>query len=203
MHKANNAYTLENNTIIIQRELTELDLFVKKFIDILRKHSDYLIVSGYVSICSGRTRGTEDIDVIVPLMDKDAFNKLFEDLYLNNFWCYQSDNPNDAYGYLKNLSNIRFARKNQIVPNIELIPFNETKKAKSFEFDHPQKIRIKDFEFKIPPIEFEILYKELILKGKKDIEDARHLRIFFSDIIKKDKLKEYEPIVRWELDSKK
>jgi hypothetical protein len=84
-------------------------------------------------------------------------------------------------------------------PNIELVPFNQEKKAKSFEFTHPQKIKVKDFQFKIPPIEFEILYKELILKGKKDIEDAKHLRTFFSEIIKEERFKEYEPIIRAEL----
>ena len=50
-------YSLENNTIVVNRELTELDLFVKEFIAILKKHTDYLIVSGFVSISTGRTRG--------------------------------------------------------------------------------------------------------------------------------------------------
>ena len=70
---------------------------------------------------------------------------------------------------------------------------------KFFEFSHPQKIRIEDFEFKIPPIEFEILYKEIILAGKKDLADALHLRTFFSKILKEEKFKEYEPIIREEL----
>ena len=52
-------------------------------------------------------------------------------------------------------------------PNMEVIPINEKKKAKFFEFNHPQKVRVQDFEFKIPPVEFEILYKELVLGGKK------------------------------------
>ena len=90
-------------------------------------------------------------------------------------------------------------KRNEIFPNIELVPFNQTKKAKFFEFSHPQKIKIKDFEFKIPPLEFEILYKEIILKGKKDIEDAKHLRTFFSEIIKEEKFKEYEPIILSEI----
>ncbi len=84
-------------------------------------------------------------------------------------------------------------------PNIEFIPFNETKRAKFFEFTHPQKIKIKDFEFKIPPIEFEILYKEIVLAGKKDIADAKHLRTFFSNILNEKKFKEYGPVIRGEL----
>ena len=97
------------------------------------------------------------------------------------------------------MHSLRFAKINELFPNIEFTPFNESKKAKSFEFNHPQKIRIKDFKFKIPPIEFEILYKEIILSGKKDIEDARHLRTFFSDILDEKKFKEYEPIIKGEL----
>ncbi len=60
-------------------------------------------------------------------------------------------------------------------------------------------MRVKDFEFKIPPIEFEILYKERVLAGKKDIADAQHLRVFFSDILKKERFKEYEPIIKGEI----
>jgi hypothetical protein len=72
-----------------------------------------------------------------------------------------------VYSYIESLNNIRFALKKEIFPNIELIPFDKTKKAKYFEFNHPQKIKIQDFEFKIPHIEFEILYKEIVLKSKK------------------------------------
>ena len=199
MQDSKKGYLLEKNTIVIQRDLTELDLFAKKFLDTLKKHTDYLIVSGFVSICTGRTRGTEDIDIIIPIMEKEKFITLFKDLDKNNFWCYQGDSPSKVYENVKNLNNIRFAKKNEIFPNIEFVPFNKTKKAKFFEFNHPQKIKIKDFEFKIPPLEFEILYKEIILKGKKDIEDAKHLRTFFSEIIKEKKFKEYELIIRAEL----
>jgi len=199
MPDSKKGYVLQGDTLVIQRDLTELDLFVKKFLNILKKHSDYLVVSGFVSICTGRARGTEDIDILVPVMDKEKFAELFNDLDENDFWCYQGNYSEDVYNYIKNLNNIRFAKKNEIFPNIEFVPFDETKKAKYFEFSHPQKIKIEDFEFKIPPLEFEILYKELILKGKKDIEDAKHLRTFFSEIIKEDKFKEYEPIIKGEL----
>ena len=43
-------YELINNVLIINRDLTELDLFAKDFLEIVKKHTDYLIVSGFVSI---------------------------------------------------------------------------------------------------------------------------------------------------------
>jgi hypothetical protein len=191
-------YEIKNDVIIINRELTELDLFVKEFIEILKKYSDYLIVSGFVSISTGRTRGTEDIDILVPVMNRNKFKELFDDLSNSDFWCYQGDDADEAYSYIECRDNIRFAKKNKVFPNIEFVPIGETKKAKYFEFTHPQKIKIADFEFKIPPIEFEILYKEIILGGKKDIEDAQHLRTFFSDMLKEERFKKYETIIREE-----
>jgi len=203
MRKNQSGYIIEGEIIIINRSLTKLDLFVKKFTDVLKKHSDYLIVSGFVSISTGRTRGTEDIDILVPIMDKDKFKNLFNDLQENNFWCYQGDTIDEVYSYIDSLTNIRFAQINEMFPNIEFIPINEARKAKYFEFTHPQKIKIKNFEFKIPPIEFEVLYKELILGDKKDLADAKHLRTFFSDILKEKKFKEYETIIRSELNENK
>jgi len=191
-------YYIDGDAIIINRKLNSLDNFLRDFLEILKKHSDYLVVSGYVSISSGRTRGTEDIDVLVPVMDKEKFRVLFEDLTKSEFWCYQGDTYENIYDYIEHKDSIRFAREKQMFPNIEFIPIDETRKAKFFEFSHPQKIKIDNFEFKIPPIEFEILYKEIVLGSEKDIADARHLRTFFRDNLKEEKFKEFESVIKEE-----
>ena len=196
-------YNMDENVLVINRELTELDIFLKDFLQILKKYSDYLVVSGFVSISTGRTRGTEDIDIIVPLMKKDKFQAFVNELLQNNFWCYQSDNQIELYKYISELKNIRFARKDELFPNIKFISFDDTKLAKKFEFEHPQNIKINNFEFKIPPIEFEILYKEIVLGSEKDIADAKQLRTFFKEILKEEKFKEYEPIIKKEMKKKK
>ncbi len=107
-----NGYQIKDETIIINRELTELDIFLKDFLDILKNHSDYLVVSEFVSISTGRIRGTEDIDVLVPIMKKEKFIKFFKDIEDNGFWCYQGDDVNKIQSYLDESINIRFARKN-------------------------------------------------------------------------------------------
>lgn len=192
------AFKIKKDIIILNRTLTELDLFVKDFLSILKKHSDYLIVSGFVSISSGRTRGTEDIDILIPVMEKNNFINLFKDLNKNGFWCYQGDNSEEIYEYVKNMNSIRFARKKEIIPNMEMIFFDESKKAKFFEFNNFIKFKVQDFEFKVPLIEFEILYKEIILGSEKDLADALHLRTLFSDILDKNKFKICEKIIRQE-----
>ena len=185
------AFYIENDTIVINRDLTELDTFVKKFLEVLKKHSNYLIVSGYVSISTGRTRATEDVDVLFPIMSKEKFSNLFDELQENGFWCYQGDSSEEIYHYIGDNLSIRFARIDELFPNIEFIPIDISRKLKFFEFSNPQNVRIKDFAFKIPQIEFEIMYKEIILGSEKDFADARHLRNFFSTILKKEKLKKF------------
>src|SRR3989338_200965 len=120
------AYTLEGDVIVINRNLTELDLFVQKFLRVLEKHADYLIVSGYVSITTGRARGTEDVDLLVPAMDKAAFARLFSDLQKHGFWCYQGDSSEEAHDYLKNKTNLRFAMAGEMFPNMEMVPIDKT-----------------------------------------------------------------------------
>ncbi len=50
-------------TIRLSKQLNDLDLLVLQFVRILEKYTDYVIISGYVAILLGRSRGTEDVDV--------------------------------------------------------------------------------------------------------------------------------------------
>ena len=55
----------------------------------------------------------------------------------------------------------------------------------------------------IPPLEFEILYKEKILTGIKDIEDAKHLRNMFKEILSEEKFKKCQIVIGEELENLK
>src|SRR3989338_4441814 len=88
MADSSNGYWVEEGLIVIHRDLTALDLFLRDFLAVLKKYADYLVVSGFVSISTGRVRGTEDIDVLVPQLEKEEFSRLFDDLSKNGFWCY-------------------------------------------------------------------------------------------------------------------
>ena len=54
--------------------------FTESFCKIVDRYSDYVIVSGYVAIANGRSRGTEDIDIIVNKCDFDVFSKMIKEL---------------------------------------------------------------------------------------------------------------------------
>ena len=88
-------------TIEIDKEISDLDRFVLKFINILKRHTDYVIISGYVSILLGRSRATEDVDIFIRPIDKIVFLKLYNDLKKNGFWCLNAQETNEVYSYLK------------------------------------------------------------------------------------------------------
>lgn len=188
-------YELENDVIVINKELTDLDLFVMEFTEILKKYSKYLIVSDFVSISTGMDSETENVDILVPIIPKEIFSKLFEQLENRSFWCYQGDSVEKIYQQTQNKQNIRFAKKDKTIPNIALITIDETRKAQFFELNNPQKIRVSGFEFNIPPIEFEILFKEILLGRTKDLANAKYLREMFKDFIKEENFKKYEEMI--------
>lgn len=189
-------YSVENDVIVINRSLNDLDHFVKDFLAVLKKETKYLIVSGYISISTGRVRGTEDVDVLIPKPSLEEFKELFKKLNDAGFWCYQTDNLEDAYEYIKDLSSIRFARKNEMYPNMEVIPVTPKKTAQWYELNNPQKYKIKSLEFNGSPVEFEIAYKEERLGSQKDLEDAKHLRTMFKKILKEETIKHYKGMMK-------
>jgi hypothetical protein len=131
------------------------------------------IVSGYISILFGRTRGTEDIDVIMGKMDKERFGKLYSELKKNGFYCLIADNADDSYEQLTERLAVRFAKKGQVIPNIEVkFPKNP---LDTRTLQENLTVIMPFGRLIISEIEQQIAFKRYALKSEKDLEDARHL----------------------------
>ena len=78
--------------IQLKRDITDLDKFVFETVKIIEKHTKYVIISGYIAILFGRTRGTEDVDMFIERIDFEAFDKMFDDLIKNDMWCINGSN---------------------------------------------------------------------------------------------------------------
>jgi hypothetical protein len=151
------------------KQLTKIDRFVLDFIDATRRHVKYVIVSGYVSILFGRSRGTEDIDIIIEGMTSDRFHSFFESVVSNGFYFL---NPEDEAGLFEMLEaglGIRAAHNGTIIPNIELKFAKDDFDA--YALDNRVKIVIVNEVLHISPLELQIPYK-IWLGSEKDIEDA-------------------------------
>jgi len=177
-----------DNKIVVKRELSDLDIFTIDFIRLLRKHSKYVIVSGYVSILLGRSRSSEDVDIIIPKMESIIFQKFLSELSAAGFYCLNAETT--IYDYLNNGFAVRFARVNNVIPNIELKfaknQFDEISLSKNIV------VALNQDELVISNLELQIVFKEKVLCSEKDIEDARHIRNIAKAHLNSDMIKKYE-----------
>jgi hypothetical protein len=177
-------YDEKNREIKLGREPSNLDNFVLEFTKFL---GNYVIVSGYVSILLGRSRTTDDVDLIAPEMSLENFSKLFSEIHEAGFECINTSKPEEAFDMAKN-ENIRFSRKKMPVPNIEF-KFIQNKMHK-YSFDNKIKVILENGVLFISPLEMQIVYKLYLGKqgNRKDLEDAKHLYVLFNEKINKSEL---------------
>ena len=169
---------VSGDPIRLQKELNDLDMLATDFAKILNESKiNYVLVSGYVSILFGRSRSSEDIDLIVEKMAVDRFHTLWSKI-LQRFDCLIPDNSSSAYAnYLTQNTSIRFAKRGQFLPNIEFM-FPKTEGLDNWVLQNAKEVALNGKRIRISPFELQIAYK-LFLGSNKDIEDARHLYKLF------------------------
>lgn len=182
----------DKNIYLKNKFVSKLDLFVIDFIDILRKYTDYVVVSGYVSILFGRSRGTEDIDVLINKTGKDVFLKFHNELIEKNYWFLNAENPDELFAMLEDGLAIRAAVKDTVIPNIEIKYVKSRLDRVSME---EYKVAIMEkYSINISPLELQIAFK-LYLGSDKDLEDATYLYELFHTHLDKVKLKDFMDIL--------
>ncbi len=173
-----------------------LDKFTEEFCEVVDKHVKYIIVSGFVAIASGRTRATEDIDMIIEKMSKNKFIELHNNLENKGFECMQSSNSEEVYSYLEHGDNIRYTRKeNKMFPPEMDIHFAKDE-LDEWQLRERQKLDFIGLDVWFSSIEFNIAFKEELLKNDKDIEDAEHLRRIYLGKFSEEKINKIKNMIK-------
>ena len=162
---------------MIVDDKTLLEKFTEDFVRVVEKQVKYIIVSGFVAILHGRSRGTEDIDIILERMPLERFTRLHESLLKAGFVCIQSQKAAEVYDYLKDNLSVRYVKKGTFVPQME-VKFAKDKLG-DYQIKNRVKLPLTGTDFYFPNIESAIAFKEELLKSKKDLKDARHLRLIY------------------------
>ena len=168
---------------------TILDEFVEDFCEIVDKHVRYIICSGFVAIAHGRSRGTEDIDMIIEKMSREGFEKLHGDLIEGGFVCIQSDDFGVVYrDYLNKGISVRYVRKGEgyFPPEMEIKFAKDELDLEQIE--SRRKLPLTWLDVYFSSIEGNVAFKEEFLCSDKDVEDAKHLRIIYRDEIDEDEI---------------
>jgi hypothetical protein len=151
-----------------------LDEFAVAFTRVVERHCQHSIISDYVVISSGRTRATEDIDIILELLSKEQFISLHQDLVNNNFICIQSEDAHTIYEYLEHKDSVRYAWAHTPLPEME-VKFSKDP-LDEYQLSTRTKISLTGLDLWFSTIEVNLAFKELLLASEKDLKDAEHLR---------------------------
>ena len=184
-------FKLINKELIIDKKITKLDQFAFDVIEIIQKYTEYVIISGYVSIFFGRARATEDIDMFIKDLPYELFLKMYNE-FTNKGFEFTIENPSELYNlYLKEGLAINIWRKD--LPLLRMEIKIAKKLSQRISFNNAITVKINDKKIRFSDIESQIAYKRYIAKSEKDLEDARHLEIVFEDL-DKEKIKYYKEL---------
>jgi hypothetical protein len=178
---------IKGRRIVLQKELTIYDRLALDFAFVLNRHGiSYAYVSGYVAILFGRSRTSEDIDLLVVKMPFEQFSTLWKSLK-GKFYCHNTDDVKTAYyEYLGEKTALRFSRKDSMLPNIEFkwAVTEQHRRALSNSLN----VCLSGRELIISSLEMQIAFK-IFLRSDKDLEDARYLFELFRDRLDTNELK--------------
>ena len=177
------AFEIKNRQIAVDKEITEIDEFLIKTLRIIEHYTRYSIIGGYVAIFFGRSRATEDIDIFIKDPGFAKFAKLYAELKRKGYEL-TVDDPKSLYKeYLKDNLSIRIWEKGFPLLNLEVKIAKSPSQKRAIR--ERITVRIRNITLYFGPIEGQIAYKRHIMKGQKDLEDARHLEIVFKGLDKK------------------
>ncbi len=185
---------LTDNELEVSRELSKLDEDVLAFANILDSCDiEYVIVSGYVAILTGRSRSTEDIDIILESLSNTETEMLVAELENQGYWGMAMP-LDEMYSMLNEGDRIRIAKEGEIFPNFETwFVSNDVERE---ALSNPLTVRFDEGQINVSPIELQIAYKLRLaqaagsLRGK-DFEDALHLYVTFEERFNREQLEAY------------
>ena len=185
---------LDEETLRIDRRLSALDTAVLTFTDVLEScEVEYVIVSGYVAILTGRSRATEDVDVILGELTESETNELVDTLTERGYWGMAMP-LEDMYSMLRDGDRIRIAEADEFYPNFEVwFASNEIERG---ALANSLTVTFDDGTIEISPIELQIAYKLHLAQRAnspdgKDMEDALHLYVTFEEAFNTETLETY------------
>jgi len=176
------------------REKNILDEFCIKFCKVLEKQCRYIVVSGFVAISSGRSRATEDIDIVIEKLDFRAFKELHNDLLKKSFVCMQSDSAEEIYDYLIDNTSVRYTLKDKPLPEAELKFAKD--KIDQIQLESRVKLPLTGLDIWFSSINMNLAFKEELLKSDKDVKDAEHLRKIYPELVNEDEINKIKLMIR-------
>lgn len=183
----------EDGRLVIEKERSTLDERTFEFLDVLDAVDvEYVVVSGYVLLLTGRNRMTEDVDLILAATSRSTLQRLADRLAENGY--VATPPPIDRLPSFIQQSHVDVSREGRRVPSFDL-SLADTELGRN-ALEDPLIVRFAGREIPVAPLEQQIAYK-LYMAGDPrewkgtDYEDALHLYTLFEERLNTEELETY------------
>lgn len=183
----------EDGALVIEKEQSTLDERTFEFLAVLDAVDvDYVVVSGYVLLLTGRNRMTEDIDVILARSSRSVLQALAD--RLEDAGYVATPPPIERLPSFIQASHVDVSKEGRRVPSFDL-SLADTQLERSAIAD-PLTVRFAGRDIPVAPLEQQIAYK-LYMAGDPrewkgtDYEDALHLYRVFEERLNIAELERY------------
>lgn len=185
---------LDGDRLTLDRTLSTLDEDVVAFTAVLDDLGvEYVVVSGYVAILTGRARATEDVDIVLEPLERAAAERLEDGFREADYWGMAMP-LDDMPDLLADGERFRVAERDELFPNFEL--WYASNPVEREALSAAITAELGGQEIRISPIELQIAYKLRLAKQVgttrgKDFEDALHLHLTFEGQLDEGALEAY------------
>jgi hypothetical protein len=183
----------EDGILVIDRELSEFDRRAFAFFDLLDDVGiDYLVVSGYLLLLTGRQRMTEDVDLILSIQTTDRFDELATRLGEEGY--VANPPPLDRLPEFIEEGHVGVHAEEARVPTFD-ISLGDTQIERD-AFADSLSVEVGGKTLQVTPFEQQIAYKLSMLYDPTDhtamdFLDALHLYRVFEEHIDMNSLRNY------------
>jgi len=179
---------LTDDELVVEREPNELDELAIEFSRLLDDLDvRHVFVAGYLAILTGRSRATEDVDVLIERLDEERISELVDHLLEEGMWGPAMP-LEDMYAMLSEGDNIWVAPDGQVIPHVEAKFVRD--EADRASLANAITARVGGARLPVGPLELQIPYK-LYLGAQKAIEDAAHLHALFEENLREPELERW------------
>ena len=105
-----------------------------------------------------------------------------------------TEEDKDIYEYLTDDLAVRFAKKDTIIPNIEMKWAKN--KFDEIALEKTMTVKLTEKSLYISHLELQIAFKEIVLRSPKDLEDARHIQNVAKGYLDKELIRKYKEMLR-------